>query len=145
MDIQLIKQLYEEAADKQLGSTVNLHLMGEPTLHPKLIEILKFGASKNIKTDLVTNGSTLVAKVVPQLLDSIYGTITASHMTPTQETYQFRGEIKLPWERYISNLRLLVREYMKRVARGDAIKNNIVIRVMATEYSFKCHSHRYSK
>ena len=27
--------------------------MGEPTLHPQLIEILDFGASKNIKTDLV--------------------------------------------------------------------------------------------
>ena len=72
MDIDLIKRLYQEAANKKIATEVNLHLMGEPTLHPRLIEILKYGASKNIKTDLVTNGSTLVAKVVPQILDSLY-------------------------------------------------------------------------
>jgi MoaA/NifB/PqqE/SkfB family radical SAM enzyme/Tfp pilus assembly protein PilF len=133
MDIDLIKRLYQEAANKKIATEVNLHLMGEPTLHPRLIEILKYGASKNIKTDLVTNGSTLVAKVVPQILDSLYGTITASHMTPTKETYHFRGKVGLSWERYISNLRLLVREYLKRLAYGKEIKNNITIRVMATQ------------
>jgi len=133
MDLELVKRLYEEAADKKINDVVNLHLMGEPTLHPQLIEILKFGALKNIKTDLVTNGSTLVAKVVPKILDSMYGIITVSHMTPTQETYHFRGEVRLSWDRYISNLRLLVREYLKRLAQGAEIKCEIVIRVMATQ------------
>ena len=54
-------------------------------------------------------------------------------MTPTEETYHFRGEVGLSWDRYISNLRLLVREYIKRLAKGDEIKNNITIRVMATQ------------
>jgi len=133
MDLELVKQLYEENADKKITKIVNLHLMGEPTLHPELIEILKFGASKNVKTDLVTNISTLVDKNVPKILDALYGTITASHMTPTEETYHFRGKVGLSWDRYISNLRLLVREYMKRLAKGKAIKNNITIRVMVTQ------------
>jgi len=133
MDLELIKNLYTETADKKLASVVNLHLMGEPTLHPKLIEILKFAAAKNVKTDLVTNGSTLVARVVPRILDALYGTVIASHMTPTQETYQFRGKVKLSWERYISNLRLLVREYMQRIADGVLIRNDITIRVMVTQ------------
>ena len=68
MDFELVKRLYVDAADKQIAPVVNLHLMGEPTLHPKLIEILNVGAEKNIKTDLVTNGSTLVAKVIPKIL-----------------------------------------------------------------------------
>jgi tetratricopeptide (TPR) repeat protein/MoaA/NifB/PqqE/SkfB family radical SAM enzyme len=133
MDLELVKQLYEENADKKIADIVNLHLMGEPTLHPKLIEILKFGASKNIKTDLVTNISTLVDKNVPKILDALYGTITASHMTPTEETYHFRGEVGLSWDRYIGNLRLLIREYMKRLAKGNPTKNNITIRVMVTQ------------
>ncbi len=132
MNLELVKRLYTEASEKKLANVVHLHLMGEPTLHPQLIEILKFGASKNIRTDLVTNGSTLVAKIVPKILDSLYGTITASHMTPTKETYQFRGKVGLSWERYISNLRLLVREYMKRIAQGKICKNDITIRVMST-------------
>ena len=133
MDLELVKQLYEETSDKKIANEVNLHLMGEPTLHPKLIEILNFGASKNIKTDLVTNISALGAKNVPKILDALYGTITASHMTPTKETYHFRGKVGLTWDRYISNLRLLVREYMKRLAKGAVIKNDITIRVMATQ------------
>ena len=135
MDLELVKQLYKETADKKIATTVNLHLMGEPTLHPKLIEILKFGASKNVKTDLVTNISTFGAKNVSKVLDALYGTITASHMTPTEETYHFRGTVGISWDRYISNLRLLVREYMKRLAKGTAIKNDITIRVMVTQHT----------
>ena len=133
MELDLVKKLYEENAQKQLASAVNLHLMGEPTLHPQLIDVLEFGASKNVKTDLVTNISTLVAKNVPKILDTLYGTITASHMTPTENTYHFRGKVGLSWDRYISNLRLLVREYMKRLNQGLITKNNIVIRVMVTQ------------
>ena len=55
MDIDLVKRLYEEAADKKIASEVNLHLMGEPTLHPNLIEILEFGALKNVRTVIGTS------------------------------------------------------------------------------------------
>jgi radical SAM protein with 4Fe4S-binding SPASM domain len=53
-------------------------------------------------------------------------------MTPTKETYHFRGKVGLSWERYIENLRYLVREYIKGIAQGKIRKNNIVIRVMST-------------
>ena len=98
MDLELAKRAYQEIAERKLAAQVDLHLMGEPTLHPKLIDILKFGASKNVRTELVTNGSTLVAKVVPRILDALYGTIVASHMTPTEESYHFRGKVGLSWD-----------------------------------------------
>ena len=133
MDLELAKRAYEEIAERKLATQVDLHLMGEPTLHPKLIDILNFGASKNVKTELVTNGSTLVAKVVPRILDALYGTIVASHMTPTKETYHFRGKVGLSWDRYIGNIRLLVHEYMKRLARGKNTRSQISLRVMVTK------------
>ena len=133
MDLGLVKQLYQENADKKIANKVHLHLMGEPTLHPALIEILRFGASKNVETDLVTNISTLNEKNIPKVLDELYGTLTASHMTPTKETYHFRGKVGLSWDRYNSNLRMLVREYMKRLTKGNVTKNDITIRVMVTQ------------
>ena len=39
--------------------------MGEPTLHPKLNEILAYAKSKNVSVALTTNGSTMVKKRVP--------------------------------------------------------------------------------
>jgi len=54
-------------------------------------------------------------------------------MSPTEDTYHVRGAVGISWERYIGNLRLLVREYMKRLAKGNATKNTIDIRVMVTQ------------
>ena len=134
MDFELVKRLYKETSDKKIAPSVNLHLMGEPTLHPKLIDILEYGSSVNVKTSLVTNGSTLVSKIVPKILNSLYGEIVASHMTPTEESYHLRGKVGLSWERYISNIQLLVREYMKlRATPGVVTKNKLVIRVMVTQ------------
>ena len=68
MDLDLVKQLYEENADKNFANEVHLHLMGEPTLHPELIEILKFGSIKNVHSNLTTNISTLGAKNISKIL-----------------------------------------------------------------------------
>ena len=62
MDISLAKKILDEIAQKKLVDKVNLHLMGEPTLHPKLNDILIYAKKKNVKIGLTTNGSTLVAK-----------------------------------------------------------------------------------
>ena len=54
-------------------------------------------------------------------------------MTPTEETYHFRGDVGLSWDRYVSNIRSLIREYMKRLAKGIQPNNVIIIRVMVTQ------------
>ena len=106
--------------------------MGEPTLHPKLNEILAYAKSKNVKTSLTTNGSTLVKKNVPNLLNSIKGSIIASLMTPTKETYKIRGDVGLSWERYHDSFKLLIKEHLKKILRGDVIDYEISFRVMVS-------------
>ena len=137
MDLSLAKKIFDEISDKKLVSQVHLHLMGEPTLHPKLNEILNYARDKNVTINLTTNGSTLVKKKVPKLLESISGTITASLMTPTEETYEIRGDVGLSWDRYIDNFRLLVREHLKRIYKGEKINYAITMRIMVTEKNKK--------
>lgn len=133
MDLEFAKKMYAEVARTNLVGQVDLHLMGEPTLHPKLIDILEAGAALNVKTELVTNGSTLSAKMVPRILDALYGTIAASHMTPTEGTYKYRGKVGLSWERYIESIQLLVRDYIKRLANGEETRNEVELRIMITK------------
>ena len=133
MELSLVKKVFDEISKKKIIPRVNLHLMGEPTLHPKLNEILDYAKSKNVKIDLTTNGSTMVEKRVPSLLNSISGLIMASLMTPTEETYKIRGEVGLSWDRYVGNFRLLIREHLKKILRGDKIDYEIVFRVMVTD------------
>ena len=137
MDLSLAKKIFDEISDKKLVTQVHLHLMGEPTLHPKLNEILNYARDKNVTINLTTNGSTLVKKKVPKLLESISGTITASLMTPTEETYEIRGDVGLSWDRYIDNFRLLVREHLKRISKGEKINYAITMRIMVTEKNKK--------
>ena len=137
MELSLVKKIFDEISEKKLVTKVNLHLMGEPTLHPKLNEILNYAKQKNVKIALTTNGSTMVKKKVPQLLDSIYGEIVASLMTPTQETYKIRGDVGLSWERYVDNFRLIIKEHLKKILKGDKIDYEIIFRVMVSNENEK--------
>ena len=137
MEMPLVKKILDEISQKKIVPTICLHLMGEPTLHPKLNEILAYAKSKNIKTDLTTNGSTLVKKRVPKLLDNISGSIVASLMTPTEETYKIRGDVGLSWDRYIDNFRLLIQEHLRKILRGDKIEYEIIFRVMVSNENQK--------
>jgi sulfatase maturation enzyme AslB (radical SAM superfamily) len=135
IDKNLIRQVYDEIAEKKLVQQVSLHLMGEPTLHPQLQETLDYASARNIKTELVTNGSTLNAKMIPRILDSLYGLLVVSLQTPTQDTFKHRGDTGLSWDRYIAGIRLLVREYLKRQADGKPSQCTLVLRVMVTNNS----------
>ena len=137
MEISLVKKIFDEISQKKIVPKVNLHLMGEPTLHPKLNEILSYAKQKNVEVALTTNGSTLVKKKVPQLLDSISGEIVASLMTPTKETYKIRGDVGLSWERYVDSFRLLIEEHLKKILNGDKIEYEIIFRVMVSNESEK--------
>ena len=137
MEMSLVKKVLDEISQKKIIPTINLHLMGEPTLHPKLNEILAYAKSKNLKVALTTNGSTMVKKRVPKLLDNISGSIVASLMTPTEETYKIRGDVGLNWNRYVDNFRLLIKEHLKRILRGDKIEYEIIFRVMVSNENEK--------
>tara|TARA_A100001011_G_scaffold108963_1_gene115569 strand:- start:230 stop:1141 length:912 start_codon:yes stop_codon:yes gene_type:complete len=137
MEMSLVKKIFDEISQKKLVPKVNLHLMGEPTLHPKLNEILTYAKQKNVKVALTTNGSTMVKKKVPQLLNSISGEIVASLMTPTKDTYKIRGDVGLSWERYVDNFRLLIHEHLKKILSGDKIDYEIIFRVMVSNENEK--------
>ena len=125
MEMSLVKKIFDEISQKKLVPKVNLHLMGEPTLHPKLNEILTYAKQKNVK------------KKVPQLLNSISGEIVASLMTPTKDTYKIRGDVGLSWERYVDNFRLLIHEHLKKILSGDKIDYEIIFRVMVSNENEK--------
>jgi tetratricopeptide (TPR) repeat protein len=133
MSMELIRKIYDELAEKKLVQQAQLHLMGEPTLHPDLVEVLAYASSKNIKTDLVTNGSTLNAKTIPKILDALCGVLFVSLQTPTRETFKHRGDTGLGWDRYIANIRLLVREYLQRIALKHTCRSTLELRVMVTK------------
>ncbi len=137
MDIELAKKILNEVSARNLMKKVDLHLMGEPLLHPNFLDILAYAASKNLRLELVTNGSPFTPKTVPGILDGLYGNLIVSLQTPTAETFPLRGAVGLGWERYIEGIRLLVRDYIHR-AHTKGSRAEVEIRVMVTEDTDLC-------
>jgi len=65
-----IKREIDLAAKKRNLETISL-LGGEPTLHPQIMEIIKFIKGKKIKCQLLTNGTTLLNDRNDRFLDKL--------------------------------------------------------------------------
>jgi radical SAM protein with 4Fe4S-binding SPASM domain len=69
MDMDLFEKIVSEAAEVGV-KRVHLYLRGEPTLHPRIFDMIAFIKSKGLAIHLTTNGTTLTPERNPQLLRS---------------------------------------------------------------------------
>jgi len=67
MDMDLFQSIVTEASDIGV-QRIHLFLRGEPTLHPKIFEMIAFIKSKGLSLHLTTNGTTLVPERSAELL-----------------------------------------------------------------------------
>ena len=91
MDEALARRLLDEIAEKGLCRWVNLSLMGEPLLHPKILSIAEHGVRLGIPIHLITNLSFLDSERVRQLLDLPIAHLALSLQTPTQEDFALKN------------------------------------------------------
>lgn len=90
MDVALFKKIIDECTHMERLRRLYVHWMGEPLLHPKIIEILEYAKEKNIAEMIViaTNGTPLTEKIMAELIrleiDEIYLSIDAV----TGDTYK---------------------------------------------------------
>lgn len=93
MDFELIKKVIDEIAGKVYS--LRLSWVGEPTLHPKLIDSIKYAKSKNIKeVALLTNGYRLQLKYFKELVNAGIDWITFSIDGVDEEYNNIRRPLK---------------------------------------------------
>ena len=113
MSLDLFRKIVDEIVEKDIVKCVALHVMGEPTLHPQLLEILKYLKEKDITVSFNTNCGTLDdEEYIHQLMDNLHGTICLSYQTPTEQAYRLRGAGRLTWSSYEDKIKVLVRHFM---------------------------------
>jgi hypothetical protein len=78
MDFGLFQKIVSEAADIGV-KRVHLYLRGEPTLHPKIFEMIAFTKGRGLSLHLTTNGTTLTPERSARLLGS--GVNSADQLT----------------------------------------------------------------
>jgi len=114
MSIDEARRIFDMIAEQKgrLGPLypVKLHQMGEPTLHPRLVDIVAYAESKGIPIELNTNCSMLT----PELVDGLYqGGLTnfiLSYQTPDEESFKTRKVInkKLTFDIYMEKVRMAI-------------------------------------
>ena len=87
MPLAMYKNLVDDMARLRVA-VVNLSGLGEPLLHPDLMEMIRYTSQKGISCQITTNGSLLTRDKVDQFLDAGLGSMVISINSLDPETYR---------------------------------------------------------
>lgn len=97
------KVIYQLNQMKFKGSLIT-SLMGEPLLHPKFYEILKYSVQSGIKTNVITNFLLVPEKIaIDDLLNFGIDTLCLSYQTPDEESFKAR-RVKYSFDDYFKKI-----------------------------------------
>lgn len=109
---------------------VKLHQMGEPFLHPDLVEIVARAESLGVGIELNTNCGLITEEIVDGLYRAGLTSLILSYQTPDPTTFKTRKAPRIAFDAYRDKVRLAVE---RRVALGA--RTHIEIDIMNTKYS----------
>ena len=84
MDLELYKYIINEV--RSLGSKIALHLAGEPFLHPRLFEFIRYARKNGVNTKVSTNGLFLDTNNF-EILDTDLSELEISFMGVSKQDY----------------------------------------------------------
>jgi len=98
---------------------VKLHQMGEPTIHPRLSDIVAYAESKGIAIELNTNCSLLTPQLVEGLYQAGLTNLILSYQTPDEESFKTRKakNKNLTFDTYLEKVRMAVERKVATSAR----------------------------
>jgi sulfatase maturation enzyme AslB (radical SAM superfamily) len=112
MPIELAKSVIDEVSRTGVAKLMLFHVMGEPTLHPKLIEIVEYARLRSVKTCLTTNGSRLDEKFFNEIIHAGVGEIIISLQTPDEKTFSLRGAKGIAFDEYAERITAIAKRFL---------------------------------
>lgn len=83
---------------------VLFHVMGEPALHPDMLDIAGYAASRNVSVCITTNGSRLNRDMLYGLQKSGVRHVIVSLQTPDEQTFAMRGAKGITFNEYADRI-----------------------------------------
>jgi MoaA/NifB/PqqE/SkfB family radical SAM enzyme len=127
-------RLLEEIAHKKswLGPLypVKLHQMGEPFLHPDLVEIVRKAEDLGLGIELNTNCGLITREIVDGLYGAGLTNLILSYQTPDPASFKTRKAPRLAFDDYREKVRLAVERKVATRAR-----TSLEIDIMNTKYA----------
>lgn len=124
MDYEDACKIFDQVAREKnrLGPLypVKLHQMGEPTIHPRLVDIVRYAEKeKGLPIELNTNCSLLTEELVDGLYDAGLTNFILSYQTPDAESFVTRKakNKKLTFDIYLEKVKMAVE---RKIAKNAA-------------------------
>lgn len=107
MDFELLKKCVDEMASfPHKIKTLRFVGMGEPLLHPKIADMVKYAVAKNVanKVEILSNGSLLIPKLSDALISAGLSRLVISVQGTTAKKYKEISNINLNFDKFVKNL-----------------------------------------
>ena len=108
MDFDLFKKCIDELTMfPSKTKTLRFVGMGEPLLHKKIAEMVKYAVSKNVanKVEILTNGSLLTPKLSDALILAGLSRLVISIQGTTAKKYQEISKVNIDFEEFVKNIK----------------------------------------
>ncbi len=112
MPSEMAKSIIAEVGRTGVVKSVLFHVMGEPTLHPHLIDIAEYAHHKNVNVCVTTNGSTMGKELLDGLIKANVKRVILSLQTPDENTFSMRGAGELSFEEYAERVTSIARAFI---------------------------------
>jgi MoaA/NifB/PqqE/SkfB family radical SAM enzyme len=100
MDLAMAKSALKQIAELDLAEKVTFHVMGEPMMHPRLLEIIEHAHSCGVPIGLTTNGALLKPETIRALAELDLRQIDISLQTPDEGSFQATRGKRVNFELY---------------------------------------------
>lgn len=112
MPVETAKAIMDEIRRTKVVTTLLFHVMGEPTLYPRLIDVVEYADSLGIETCLTTNGSRLDHNLLDELIHAGISRIIVSLQTPDDKTFGIRGAKGIEFDEYAGMITGIAKRFL---------------------------------
>ncbi len=113
MDFDMLKGILDEVKERDIASSILFHVMGEPLLYPRLLDVIQYAKKKGIHSCITTNGALLNDELLDEMIKSGLNTIILSLQTPDDESFKMRGAKGVSFEAYAERIRQIAQKVIK--------------------------------
>ena len=112
MSPEMARSIIDEVGKTKMVKLLLFHLMGEPTLHPSLVDIAEYAHHKKVDVCITTNGIHMKMDLLEKLIKADVRKIILSLQTPDDHTFSMRGAKGLSFEEYAEHVTSLARVFI---------------------------------
>lgn len=108
MDFKLLKKSVDEMADfPHKIKTLRFVGMGEPLLHPRITDMVKYAVAKKVaeKVEILTNASLLTPKLSDALIAAGLSRLVISIQGTNKKKYQEISRVNINFETFVNNIK----------------------------------------